>query len=428
MTVLVIFLLLFLFNGFKFLFWTSGSEQAIRLASVGSDFVLILLAFVVLLRRRGVFGGTALVALALVSTVTLIYNLDRDGMTSHLNGLREPAFFLSSLVVADYLMRSEVRERFVRVFQALLLLFCLAQIPSSFVQFLEYGASDSVGGTLGWGATNAVTLLMFMCAFYFILVTGSTEEADSFKTGRVLLFCVLLIPCAINETKISFFLLPVFLGLLVLSRQVHRAVPTLFLGVALVYLLGMAYTEYVGDWGRVLDDRFLQEYLFHTDRETGDYPRGMKLSMSLDIMARDPITFLIGLGYGTLMGGNIIDSSQFTRSIWWIQGARAFLNTVLFQGGIALALLLALPMLGGMRTRVRLSPNMKRFRLFLLFTLGAMWFYHDSAYNRAFAAIVAYFIAWIRVGGIHREEGDAEAEHSELRETPAPEPKAAEAS
>lgn len=43
---------------------------------------------------------------------------------------------------------------------------------------------------------------------------------------------------------------------------------------------------------------------------------------------------------------------------------------------------------------------MRRFRLFLALVLAAMWFYHDSLFNRTFAMIVAYLTLWIEDGGI----------------------------
>jgi hypothetical protein len=243
-----------------------------------------------------------------------------------------------------------------------------------------------------------------MIVFYLIVAFGSTPGGTQVRLVTVGLCSILLFPCAINETKISFVFLPVFVGLLTLTSKVYRVIPFVILGVALFYGLNTLYTEYEQESSNIFDWKYLEKYLLYDQRTDVDVPRFQKLNMSLAFMSGDIPTFAIGMGYGVFMGGGMLGESRLYQVIFYLRGARMFLNTVFFQGGILAVACLALAVFWFVRSRSIQSPNMRRLKWFLAFVLFAMWFYHDSLLNRAYAIIVSYLILWTEMGGIDMEK------------------------
>ncbi len=91
---------------------------------------------------------------------------------------------------------------------------------------------------------------------------ASLDDGAHFSITRMLLFLPALIPCALNETKISFFLLAGFIILMVSSpRKIYRAVPLLILGAAMMYLLYYYYIETVSDTRGIFDQDYIEKYL-----------------------------------------------------------------------------------------------------------------------------------------------------------------------
>jgi hypothetical protein len=227
----------------------------------------------------------------------------------------------------------------------------------------------------------------------------------------------ILIPCALNETKISFILLAVFLILLVTSpKQMYRAIPLLLLGAGLMYLLNYYYTLTVEDTANVFDVDYLEKYLLTAQTGTGgDLPRFQRLLIMFRIMGTDVGSILLGMGYGVVGGGNIMNVSRLGRSLYYLMnGSRILLFRVWIQGGLLGVLLVGGAMFGYMRSKVEKVFTLRQFSWFLFFSLVVVWFYDEASFDRIFAPITAYFMIWIRAGGLEgefdpTEEGDGAA-------------------
>jgi hypothetical protein len=374
-----------------------------RILTLAADLGMFSLALPALRRTWRFYGTRSALVFVIVSSVTIVYNLDRIEFVGQVNGLRLPFFFFMVLIVINDFLYSDYEGEFRRYFGWFLLVFALAQLPTSFMQFLKYGPGDDVGGTMGWGGSNVVTLSLFLIVFYLIVKHGSADEGTRFKLSRIVLFSLLLVPCTLNETKISFVLLAVMVLLLVPTKRLSLALPVLLVGVVLFYALNTLYSTYERDTAFLLDEHFLERYLLYSEKAQGDLPRGQKLLYTWDLMANDPPTYFVGMGYGVFMGGNLLKSASFGYVVGYLAGARMYLNTVWLQGGILGVVAIAFPLFHFLRTKNLISPNMKRYRVFLFIVLLAMWFYHDSLHNRCFAAIAAYLVLWTEVGGVDVE-------------------------
>lgn len=380
-----------------------SAEQFFRYGVFACDAIIIAMAVTVFWRNRRFTVVRYVLLFLFFSTFTLFLNLHAVALPTHLNGLRQPLFLLCTLIVLYDFAQSARWDAIVQTFNAFLVIFAVLQIPLSLIQFFKFGASDYVGGTYGYtGGSGNLTLLVFIIAFYFIVRSSWYKDADSIRVRSVLLYSLFLLPCTVNETKISFVFLVVYVLLLTTSQKnLLKSLPLLALGVLLVMVLNYYYGQTVQSPANLLDPQFLERYLLYDPRENIDVPRFQKLVLMFRFMHWDPIQVLFGLGYGIFAGENILGTSSFGRSLWYFQGTRILLQGVWIQGGLIAVLLLILPSFWFLKRRSLLvSSNMRRFHSFLVFFLATAWMYNEALYNRPFIMITAFMIIWIGLGGM----------------------------
>lgn len=396
---------------FMFAFWFTAycgifasmimpsSDRMVRAIVVGLDGVIVLLAILAIFRNRN-FYGVKIFGLFLVSVVvTAIYTSDRFGIAEQFNGLRETLYYFASLVVVYDLFMSEDRQRFVRWMTISLIVFAIAQTPSSIYQFMKFGAGDLVGGTYGIrGGSGVVSQALFLICFYLMVKFASLEDESHFRIIRMVFILPLLIPCALNETKISFVFLAVFLVLLVASRrQIYRAIPVLVMGAILAVLLNYYYTENVEDTRNIFDEKYVERYLYSNSTETGgDLPRFQRVTLMFKMMGNDVGSVLWGMGYGVLGGGNLMDVSRMGRAMYYlVNGSRILLFRVWIQGGLISVLLVGAAMFIYMWSTSTLTHTRKQFGRFLAFSLAVVWLYNEAILDRTFVMMVWFFIVWL---------------------------------
>jgi len=169
---------------------------------------------------------------------------------------------------------------------------------------VQFGPGDAVGGTYGTGGGSGnLTQLVFLVAFYLCVVFASRDDGSGFVVWRVILASALLVPTALNETKITFLYLPLFIALIALNlRRFYTAIPLLGLGAVLGYFLYTYYSENVVAAEKVWNMDFLQQYLVYDSRTNIDIPRFQKIALMFKRMGDDLGAWVFGFGYG-LFGG-----------------------------------------------------------------------------------------------------------------------------
>jgi len=380
-----------------------AQERTIRMMVSACDGLLLLMALLSTWRNRNSYVVWSLMVFLLISTITFVYTSDRFGVLEHLNGLREPLFFFSSLVVVFDLYHSRYQELFIRWFTRFLFVFAVVQIPLAVIQFLKFGAGDGVGGTYGIaGGSGYLTQILFLISFFLAVRYASLEDGSHFSIRKIPFFLVLLIPCAINETKVSFVLLAAFILLVAGSRKrILRTIPLLALGVGLVVLLNYYYSTTVEDTSYILDQKYIEGYLL-TQRTGagGDLPRFQRFLLMFGVMANDVGSILLGMGYGVFGGGNILGISRLGRSLYYlVEGSRILLFRVWIQGGVVAVLTFAFAMFAWLRVKTNHYPTMRKFYWFLAFSLLLSWFYNEAMIDRTFAPVSIFFMMWIADGG-----------------------------
>ncbi len=408
---ILLFFFVLLLNSFygAVLMAVPSADRIFRLAIFACDGIMIAMAVSVVWRNR-TFSVVKYLALFLfVSTLTFFLNVHSVAIATHLNGLRQPLFLLSTLIVLYDIAQSSRWEAFGRMFNAFLVIFALLQIPLSLIQFFKFGAGDYVGGTYGYmGGSGFLTQLVFLIAFFFIARSSWYKDPDGIRYRSVLVYSLFLLPCTVNETKISFVYLAIFIILLTMSRsKIFKSIPILAFGVALILLLNYYYGKTVEDTQNIFDERFLERYLLYDPRENVDVPRFQKLVLMFRLMHGDILQMLLGLGYGVFAGENILGTSSFGRSLWYFQGTRIQVQTVWIQGGLlSLVLLLPASFWFLRRRSILQSTNMRRFHTFLALLIASTWLYNEALYNRPFAMIAGYMIIWIGLGGMENKASE----------------------
>jgi hypothetical protein len=275
------------------------------------------------------------------------------------------------------------------------------QLPFAGYQFLKYGACDAVGGTFGLrGGSGMLSQILYIICFFLLVRYASLEDGSHFKIGKTMMFLPLLLPTMLNETKISFILLPVFLVLIVASgRKIYRSVPLLLAGVAIAFMLNYFYSETVQNTSNLLDEDYFEKYLVHVNPQTNeDLPRLQRLAIMFQMMGKDAGAITLGMGYGVMGGGSVMDVSRLGRRLYYlVTGSRILLFSVWIQGGLLAVLVVGATMFRFAWKRPQHPYVQRRFHWFLLFSLLLVWFYNEAMTERMFALLIWFFIIWLSV-------------------------------
>jgi hypothetical protein len=397
-----LFYLVFLYNSYVGVFTAQLTPSIVpraRIVMFAGDLLFYALTATVIWRNRRFVGVHLIGLFALGAVFTFVYNTDRVTLTAFLNGIREPLFFLCSLVLVWDFLQGDDGIAFERSFTIFLVIFTFLQMPFALWQFVTYGANDNVGGTYGLGGSGFLTQVLFLITFYFLVRNGTREGGEEFSIPRVFVFSSLLIPAALNETKISFALLPLFFGLIILSpKKVYRVIPLMVLGLLVGLLFDYYYTTSVQDTREVLDFRYVERYLYSGKGE-GDMPRLARIPIMFDLMKGDPLQVFLGMGYGLFSGSAMLGMTRLGRSLVFLEGSRVLLFTIWIQGGLLATALVAVAMSWFMRSPLVNTFPLRRFRLFILMTLAMVWLYNDAILHRGFAIIASYLMVWVAMGG-----------------------------
>ncbi len=374
-------------------------ERMIKGALVVSDGTMIMLGLSSVFTHRNFYGVRLWLLFVFSAVLTIILTSDRFGMVEQLNGMRGLLFFFASLVVVYDLYMSDLRRQFVDLMTKFIIVYAIVQIPFAVYQFLKYGASDAVGGTFGLvGGSGMLSQILYIICFYLLVRYASLDDGSHFKIGKTMLFIPLLIPTMLNETKISFVLLPVFLLLIVAARRkIFRSIAILLMGAVIAFMLNYFYSETVQDTRNLLDQDYFEQYLLHVNPQSGeDLPRLQRLAIMFQMMGKDVGAITLGMGYGVMGGGSVMNVSRLGRRLYYlVTGSRILLFSVWIQGGLLAVLVVGATMFRFAWRRPHYPYVRRRFHLFLLFSLLLVWFYNEAMTERLFALLIWFFVVWL---------------------------------
>jgi len=361
------------------------------------------------IRERSLYLKICL-AFIVISTFSFIWNIYDVNLITHLNGIRQFLIVFFSLMFTRHILTSVCAQAFHHKFNRYVYIFLYLQLLVSIPQFFIFGGGDRVGGTIGSGGSGVLTLLVYILVLYLI-IDKSAQEGKAYPDFSIALRHLhFLIPSFINETKITFILIPLFvLVLLHFSRRtIIQSVFALGLFVAIMFLFNKYYSHTLSDEYQrkpenaiqtFTQQEFIQNYLLNQNTENFNISRFTKIKIGFEILSKSTEDMIFGKGYGLFKGRTLIGESDFARRYnWLLYGTNNYLFFLLIQGGIALVLLTVFTFIYPLlpfRKNSSLAIVINRYRLFLVLVFILILFYNTAPKSGVFMLPLAYLYNYI---------------------------------
>jgi len=368
----------------------------------------IIMLSLITLRRKSLKYLFLFISIILIGLIPYTYE---DGITlvQFLNGSRDfvPLFF--SLIFITNMLYSNYRIIFYQKMNRFILYFLSVQVPICIVQFLIYGMGDEVGGTGGSFGSGNISILIYICTFYLLSHTANTKKLLEalFKNKYLLL---LWIPSLINETKITFILIPCFFLMCFEYnfRKIIKNIPIMFIGVIFLIAFLQMY-QYFEDNNRsiveVMQGGYIVEYDLEKSYETiekygdelGKYTdsRTLRLILGMIELGKNNMSLIFGKSLGHFKGGTI-GQTKFARENEYVtgKGSKSFILVGLMQIGIVGTVLIYLAIFMGLSKRNEKLPSLKnndsKMRYFLLLVALGISYYSTAFLNFYLSAMFFY--------------------------------------
>ena len=373
------------------------------------DMVIATLGIVTMRRRSDIVYAAVFVVTALV--ITCFYN--HNSVAFFLNGMRDFLGFILVMPIYHYFSDNATRRaRFIDRMDRHLLAFLIVQAVCITHQFLQYGAGDHGGGSLGNFQSGVITTLIYLISFY---LAHKRMAGYSYVYGlwRNKWLIVLLAPTFLNETKVSFVFLAMYFVLLIPLNR--RALVRMLVAIPLVLVLAtvafVTYSRVAGEQasGIFTMEYYTEMYLYNEDSEryaqflleedngtVEDVPRFTKIMLMGDIDDEHPGHALTGWGAGQFKGGTITEQSDFYKEYEWLLfGTVPYSVHMWVQlGFIGLALMVVFFVMN-MRATHRSTPDMA-IVVYLIITVLLIQFYNESLRNLFLMLVLNYVMVMSR--------------------------------
>lgn len=362
---------------------------------LGADVIVFYLGITNVLKNK--FNLFVLLGIVLIGVLNYLSN-DYE-LLVFVNGMRELLVFV--LIFSFYESISNPRYQLLiqKKINKFITIFLVAQLPVTFFQFIQYGAGDQVGGTLGVGNSGVLTLTTILMVYLRI---KQQRPIIGLKAYYNVIF---LVPLFLNETKISFILIPVMFLCLANIKKASTIVVSLFAGLFLFLLLNSLYSDQgqvkENPFEEMFNEEYLEMYLLSEVDLGSDIPRFTKIAMASNLISRNINSFLFGMEVGAFKGGTTISLSKFaTQYKWFLLGSKPYLFFLLISGGWLLLLITIFYFYR--KLFYQRGRYIDKYYLILITTiLLVIFFYNDSLRNPYFCYLFIYFVivakgGWIR--------------------------------
>lgn len=332
-----------------------------------------------------------LIVFIFVSFISFSFS-NNSSILSHINGIRETVVFICYFIIMDVLYYSGHFQKINNKFSTFAYIFLVLQIPISFIQFIQYGPGDLVGGTFEVGGSGLLTLSVFLLVFYMIENKIRTAN-ERIKIG--IPHIIFLIPVAFNETKISFVLILLFFLSFTKLKEIRSNIVISFWGIIAIVFFSFIYStneniRFDNPIEGFTSSDFLEKYLYgDVDENPNDVPRFTKLVISLQKLNEDG-DLLFGKDYGAFMFNNREIRSEFSRRYnWLLMGSLPYSLYLLVSGGVFLLLLVCAIIYEEILSKYK---RILRFNSLPLLIFSTSIFVIILFYNDAFRSPVFSFI------------------------------------
>ena len=326
-----------------------------------------------------------------------------------MNGIREIVMILGVLIFLNKIFapgNEELVEEYVGIMKTFGFVFLLANVPIAVRQYLESGPTDAVGGSYGYGGSGVLTLSI-ICLVYFM---------QQFYGKRFIVSVILfltMIPLLLNETKVSFILIPAMVFVLKVKPKLSNFLMAIA-GAVVFFLIfnnffEATFLDFDNSAAGIFSSDFLSGYLAGDISEYDDIPRFTKIILAWHLLTEHTNTLFFGYEYGIFRGGNSVEMSHFAiENQWMLFGTRPYLFFLMIQGGLFLVsgiLLLVFHVNNFFR-------NTNKFQMFLFALFLLILFYNDAMRFHAFVSIY-FFLAYYSTSPSYKRLLEGEKEEVE---------------
>lgn|GEM_PF-2025949 len=247
--------------------------------------------YIMILNNKIVIGKSIvmpvfILLLVLFSLIGIYYN----GISLVILQYREFKYLLLLIIMIPY----SDKEYFKNVWTVLKIIAAIS-VPVAVIQWIIYrDDGDRITGLLGYGGSGTLTL--------FVLIVFFTELGMRLQYNKPVLgyYFLYLIPTFINETKITFVLIPVMLmSTLIITKKLNskKAILIIILCLLVVVIYAVIYERvYSKSIFEIFSYDYLSEYLFATNW-IGDAGRLAKVLFAYNIIKNG--NFFLGYGLGS---------------------------------------------------------------------------------------------------------------------------------
>ncbi len=180
------------------------------------------------------------IVLFLLICIGVNISYSETSLFSSLNGIREILIIVSIAIFFNKVFaegNEELAEEYIRIFRKFAVIFLLAQLPITVYQFVQHGPSDAVEGTYGDKGSGVLTLSVVCLVFFLHHFLRNQAQA--------ILLYVTLVPLLLNETKISFILIPLLMLFIYFRLKFKNIVLALFAAGFFLFLVNQYYSNTV---------------------------------------------------------------------------------------------------------------------------------------------------------------------------------------
>ena len=382
------------------------------------DVVFVILGLLTLRDRGDKIVFWSFMTLGFVSTVIV----NKIGLFNLFNGARDFLGLIFAIPILRWFMTHERREEFKQTMDKVLTWWLWLQAVTITIQFIEHGAGDWGGGTMGSGASGMVSTSIYVISFFLIVRRWDSDHYFR-SLWRNKMYVFLLYPTFLNETKVSFILLFAYFILLVkFDKQMI---------VKVLYIIPMAIVAFIGlgsiyltvteqDAEDLLSEEFYTNYFYGQDLDflievamkvqdgtievdprdwwAVDIPRFAKLVLINPEVRDCSGGVALGAGLGQFKGWSMAEPPRFARlNEWLLNGSRPWIFFMYVQLGLLGYIWYICVTVRNMRLRGSRYPSARKVFWLILLMIMIIQFYNDSLRFFNFDVLIMYMTLYMQL-------------------------------
>ncbi|HTE07628.1 MAG TPA: hypothetical protein VK628_02620 [Flavitalea sp.] len=381
-----LFILLIYSSGFSAYLWDVMGKVSRTMLYVTFDVLILALAILSFSYLR---GRLLTIILFIIIGVVMNMTYTEASTYSSMNGAREIIMILGILIFLNKIFapgNEELVEEYIGIMKTFGFIFLLANVPIAIKQYLVNGPTDAVGGSYGYGGSGVLTLTV-ICLVYFMQQFYGKKFIPS-----AILFLT-MIPLLLNETKVSFVLIPAMVFVLKVKPKLSTFLMAIAGAVVFFLIFNQFFEATFLDFDNsaegIFSSDFLSGYLAGDISEYDDIPRFTKIILAWHLLTEHTNTLFFGYEFGIFRGGNTVEMSHFAiENQWMLFGTRPYLFFLMIQGGLFLV--------GGIFFLVfhvnKFFRSTNKFQVFLFALFLLILFYNDALRFHAFVTIYFFLV------------------------------------